>query len=371
MGDTPRIPGASTIVCVLNQNCRPAWTSTTSWRLAESFAFVVLSGHAVLALIGMLDGRSVFNRGVDPDSMFADHWLASFGDFETNSVTLWITLMTLCMMVAMRCGVAGPWRPALVGLGWTVAAFFSLILPANLSLYVVPFLLPLAFFRAGWPEFSIILFAATGVTVGFATLRYRRSTGPGCPACGRSSVAATPSQALVRLATVAAYAATLAPMGYAVVRLMWAAGIPVGTTEGFLRQINDANPGNGTVIMEIALAGMAMGGAVLCWGLTRPWSRVWPRWVPALRGRAVPRWFPVGMGLVGGAGLSGYATMLIPGVLSFVSGEMSTFPGTGVQMTWLSHLPGISLIVWAPLLVIASVLFGYATRPECVCCGPS
>lgn len=113
---------------------------------------------------------------------------------------------------------------------------------------------------------------------------------------------------------------------------------------------------------------MALGGALLCWGLTRPWSRVWPRWIPFLRGRTIPRWFPVSMGIICGAGLFGYASMLIPGVHDFLSGERTTFAGTDVPMTSLSYLPAVSLIVWAPSVVLASVLFGYATRGDCVRC---
>lgn len=74
------------------------------------------------------------------------------------------------------------------------------------------------------------------------------------------------------------------------------------------------------------------------------------------------------MGIICGAGLFGYASMLIPGVHDFLSGERTTFAGTDVPMTSLSYLPAVSLIVWAPSVVLASVLFGYATRGDCVRC---
>lgn len=328
-----------------------------------------VSGQVLLAAVGLVDGRSFVDRAVDPDSMVREHWLAALPAGVVNAVTMGIGVLTLLGLAAMRRGVAGRWRPVLIAWGWTVAAFLVLVLPGNLSLYVVPFLLPLALFRAGGPELSVIALAATGIAVAFATLRYGRRTSPRrCAGCGRSRSSATSGAAWGAVATASAYGAALAPLGYATVRVLWALGVPVGTTDEFLEQINAANPGHDTVVMELCLAAMAVAGAVLCWGLTRPWSRTWPRWVPALRGRAVPRWLPVGTGIVCGAGLSGFATTLLPDVVRFTLGEEMTYPGTDVRMTWLSHLPAVSLICWVPLILAAAIGFGYRTRPGCHQC---
>lgn len=212
--------------------------------LTNYFVITVLSGHALVAIIGMFDGRSLFDRGLDADSLFRDHWLADLNGMKINSIAVVTAVVGLSVLAAMHRGLGGRWRPLLTGCGWLMAILFTLILPKNLSLYVVPFLLPLALFRAGWPEFSIILLAAAGLVLGLITLRHHRMTGTGCPACGRTNRARVSQQMSVRLAKLAAYGAALAPMGYAVVRLMWAAGIPVGTTSEFLRRINEANPGH-------------------------------------------------------------------------------------------------------------------------------
>lgn len=343
----------------------PAWP----WRLAGSFVIAVLVGHVLVAIVGLSDGRSLFDRGLDADSIFGGHWLADLNAMTVNSIAVGTAAVAVSAVTAMQRGLGGRWRPVITGCGWLFAGLFTLILPGNLSMYVVPLLLPLGLFRAGWPEFSIILLAAAGLVLGLMTLRYHRVTGPGCPSCGRAIQSSrSPQQNVIRAAKLAAYLAALSPMGYVFVRLSWAAGIPVGTTTPFLRMINEANPGYGTIVMEVALAGMAIGGALLCWGLSRPWSRTWPRWIPFLRGHTVPRWFPVGMGIIGGAGLFGYASTLVPDVLRFLSGEPTKFPGTDIPMTALSYLPSISLIVWAPSVIVASILFSYATRGDCVHC---
>lgn len=337
--------------------------------LLTSLVVLVLTAHAALAVDGLLGGRSLFDRGIDPDTTFGDHWLTDLDSTVVDASALAISVSTAVALLLMRRSTAGPLRPALIGWGWLAAGFLALVLPGNLSLYVVPFLLPLVAFRVGWPEASIILLAAAGLVVAVATVRYARRTGSGCARCGRTARWSRRQPSVERAARVAAYVAALAPLPYAGVRVAWAAGIPVGTTQEFLDRIEAANPGHGTVLMELVLAGMAVGGGLLCWGLTRPWGRHWPRWVPLLGRSPVPRWLPVGMGVVCGVGLAGYATMLVPDLVAFAAGEPATFDGTDVPMTWSSHLPALALVVWAPAVVVASVLFGYATRPRCLTCG--
>ncbi|WP_328535097.1 hypothetical protein [Streptomyces sp. NBC_00344] len=45
-------------------------------------------------------------------------------------------------------------------------------------------------------------------------------------------------------------------------------------------------------------------GALLLWGLVRPWGQVFPRWTPLQPGRHVPRWLPLGPGPASAAALS-------------------------------------------------------------------
>lgn len=87
----------------------------------------------------------------------------------------------------------------------------------------------------------------------------------------------------LRRASVALVAvAVTVPVGYAVTRLAWALGIPLGVTRKFLAEIGPI------VYNGLGLALMALGGAVLTIGLLRPWGEVFPRWLPVIGRRRVP-----------------------------------------------------------------------------------
>jgi hypothetical protein len=170
-------------------------------------------------------------------------------------------------------------------------------------------------------------------------------------------------------------AALVAPCGYAITRLSWAAGVPIGTSRAFLDQINAANPGDGTALLEITMATMAVSGGILCFGLTRKWSQIWPRWFPNIGGRAVPHALPVTLGLICGVGLASWGLTLLPGLLNFISAEVSGrivyFTGTDVPTNWISHLPALCLMIWGPLVIAATLAFHFRTAGPCRRCGPN
>ncbi|MER7016053.1 hypothetical protein ABT324_31875 [Saccharopolyspora sp. NPDC000359] len=82
--------------------------------------------------------------------------------------------------------------------------------------------------------------------------------------------------------------AVIAPVVYAVTRVLMALEVP-----GFAMEIDESTKAAG-----IGLALAAVGGAVLTWGLVRPWGERWPRWMPRLAGREVPVNLPVVAALV-------------------------------------------------------------------------
>ncbi|MGI5145229.1 hypothetical protein ACQEVC_02315 [Plantactinospora sp. CA-294935] len=74
------------------------------------------------------------------------------------------------------------------------------------------------------------------------------------------------------------------PVLYAVVRLAWAAGIPLGITDGFLREMHRT----GLVWAGAGLATFGLVGAVLTLGLVQRWGERFPCWMIGLAGRRVP-----------------------------------------------------------------------------------
>ncbi|MGA5817594.1 hypothetical protein ACPC54_07005 [Kitasatospora sp. NPDC094028] len=105
----------------------------------------------------------------------------------------------------------------------------------------------------------------------------------------------------------AAHLGALALVPYAAMKQYWALGGSWGLPAGYatLREKMEANtrgkdldPVNGAALwlyrhgvdVTVALAAL---GVFLLLGLVRPWGLVFPRWVPLLAGRPVPRWLPL------------------------------------------------------------------------------
>ncbi|MFG3642532.1 hypothetical protein ACGF3C_19950 [Micromonospora sp. NPDC047762] len=343
------------------------WAGWPRW--SGTFAAVVLTAYGLASVGWFAGGPYVFARPANPDNTFPDHWLADLPPALVEGVTLGFCVMLVAALLLMRRRVAGRVRPVLLGVGWLAAAFLVLVLPGTQALDAIPGLNLLNLKRLDWPTVHLVLLAYTGYALAAATLAYGRATRGGCENCGRDGGAEWSRQRWAVVGQVASIAALLAPLGYAIVRLCWAAGIPVGTTEEFLDTINEANPGNGTMLLELTLAGMALGGGVLCFGLTRPWSQVWPGWVVGLAGRPVPHWFPVAMATVCGAALFGFCTLLVPDLVRFAAGEPVYYTGTTVRTNWLSHLPAVSLLLWGALVLVSAAAYHYGTRERCAHCG--
>lgn len=329
---------------------------------------VVMAGYGVLGVVGLSGGPYVFAPPTNPDNTFDAHWLARLParDVELATVAIAGIAMVVLWLQVRRVRLG---RPILIATGAVLAAFAALILPGPLSLDSIPVLNLLNLKRLDWPTVHLVLLAYTGVAMAASTLAYARATRDACVHCGRrQGHASWPRRRWARIGLVASIAAFVAPFGYATSRLLWAAGIPVGTTAEFLARINAANPGRGTLLLELTLAAMAMGGGLLCFGLTRRWSEVWPRWVPGFAGRPVPHWFPVGMATVCGVGLAGYGAMLVPGLVRFATGAVVYFPGTTIETVWVSQIPALSLALWSPLILVSAVAFHYRTRGRCTVC---
>lgn len=339
------------------------WPGWTRW-----FAGTVIAGYTAVAAAWFAGGPYPFARPANPDSTFGDHWLAAVPPRAVEAVTLGAGVLVLLALWGMRPSGTGRARPVWLAIGGSAAFFLTLVLPGAQSLDVIPVLNLLNLKRLAWPTVHLVLLAYTGLALAGATLSYARRTAARCENCGRGARRTWSRDRWRRIGVASAVAAAVAPVGYAAVRLCWVAGIPVGTTQAFLDRINAANPGHETLILEVAMSAMAIGGGVLCFGLTRRWSQVFPRWLPGLAHRPVPHWFPVGMGTICGVGLCGFSTLLLPDLLRFASGRTVYYAGTSVETVWLSHIPAMSLFVWSVMVLLSTAAFHYRTRPVCRHC---
>ena len=98
---------------------------------------------------------------------------------------------------------------------------------------------------------------------------------------GRRPDWATPAAA-ARWGRVAALVAAVCALPYFALRMLWLTPWPLDLTPADLA----ASPE--TRLHGLLLGLAALAGAVLTLGLISRWGEVWPRWMPVVRGRAVP-----------------------------------------------------------------------------------
>jgi hypothetical protein len=206
-----------------------------------------------------------------------------------------------------------------------------------------------------------LLWAATAVAYG------RRSRGV-CGYCGRGDAGSgwtTPDSA-ARWGRWAVYVAVVVPTLYALTRWAWALGIPLGISEEFLREGQEI----GLWWAGAGLATIAVGGAVLTFGLVQRWGEVFPRWIPLLRGRRVPIWLAVVPAslvsiLVTDAGLM-FIRMTLTGRLANILGE-----GVLTEDNWAALAPELLWPLWGAALGAATLAYYYRRRGSCNHCGRS
>ncbi|MEV6331510.1 hypothetical protein [Streptomyces sp. NPDC051909] len=207
-----------------------------------------------------------------------------------------------------------------------------------------------------WAAAAHRLLAAVGAVSLAATARSLGPPGPG------RSVPPTPSAAPARLRLVAC-AGTVAFLPYAAMKLVWAwGGSYAGVDKEEMLAVSERNGASGIwLALESwgldATVLLAALGVFLLWGLVRPWGQVFPRWVPFLRGRRVPRALPLAPALLGAASLApygvigiGYCALATAGVVTLPRGDFPT-----PEDTLLAAWPGmIAFGVYGVALAVAA-----------------
>lgn len=130
-----------------------------------------------------------------------------------------------------------------------------------------------------WPLINQLLVSGGGLLWAMTAWAHQRRTRSTCTTCGQPNGTKV---AAARWGRWAVAVAVVIPVGYAVTRIAWALGIPLGINAQLLDDLGDA------VWTGAALGGLALGGAVLTLGLIQRWGEVFPRWLPGLAGRRVP-----------------------------------------------------------------------------------
>ena len=114
--------------------------------------------------------------------------------------------------------------------------------------------------------------------------------------------------------------------------------------------------------------GFLLAGLLLPLALVHSWGRIWPRWVPLLAGRRVPRWLLLGPAAAVGGGLVVYFGLGL-GQLTVETVTGTWDPGDGSLPLWFYWIAMPAYLLWGAGLLVAMVSFQQRTRPRCPACG--
>ena len=188
---------------------------------------------------------------------------------------------------------------------------------------------------ANWPAVNLLLMMVAGVSLTVLGMR---------PLLARLRDV-DPARAL-QVGRVAVAVAMAVPIGYAITRLGWLLGVPVGISEEFLARISQITP------IGAGLGSLALIGAVLTLGLVQRWGEVWPRWVPVLRGRPIPPRGPAYAALAVAVPIAAAGLMYIR---KMIAGVQIGPPGAESELgAWL---PEMLWPLWAAALAVAALAY--------------
>lgn len=344
---------------------RHAKRSTGAGRAAAATA-----GYGTLALVWAVTGRGFpFGPG-DPGN----------GSSPLRALTpeagapLFAAVLLLAALAALvmrgRGTLPGPARTALLTYCWAVVAALLVLLPDTRVLTFAGYL-PILIIGApfGYPPVDYgdvltptlgnqVAAIVVGVLLARATLRWQFRSHGDCDTCGRGDRESgwAHAGAAARWGRWAAWTAAAIPAAYAVVRLAWAAGVPLGISQRFLDEMH----ATGLVWAGAGLGAFALAGAVLTLGLVQPWGEVFPRWMPGLAGRRVP----IRLATVPASLVAISVTSASIGFLT-ADGFLTMFTG-GVS---LATLPMVLWPAWGVALGAATLAYHLRRRPACADCG--
>ncbi|HEY3686451.1 MAG TPA: hypothetical protein VGL93_25680 [Streptosporangiaceae bacterium] len=201
--------------------------------------------------------------------------------------------------------------------------------------------------------------AAVGAALLASALAARRRARAACPYCGRtdrSAAHAGHADEVPRWARIAGYAAVAGCL----TRLAAQASVGFGPSGSPLGR--ESTTAGTAFIVCLVLA-----GTLLPLALVHHWGRVFPRWVPGLAGRGVPRAVPlVPAWLVAGGLLLYFGISLVELVIQTAAGSPVAGDGLSAGFFWAA-VGGY--VTWGTGLALAAYAYGARTRRACARCG--
>ncbi|MFG3558307.1 hypothetical protein ACGGAQ_28400 [Micromonospora sp. NPDC047557] len=261
--------------------------------------------------------------------------------------------IALAMVVVSA--VRFPGRRPAVAASWTAAAFLLVVaFPLHL-LFEIP--AALAGRPSDWRDLGARLTLVAGGVL-FAGLA--NASGP------PRRPAALGYQPVPRWTRLWAYTAVALPVvGWAVPHALWVLDVPFGISE---RELNDIDQDLST-LTGVAITVVPPLAGLLVLGLVQRWGQQFPRWVPGLGGRGVPRLLAVIPAGVVALALVAYGVLSVAVFVGrLVTGDLpwsDVVQGWAVAATLTVFLAwGVSLGVTTTGYALATGLIGHAPRPS-------
>lgn len=189
--------------------------------------------------------------------------------------------------------------------------------------------------------------------------RYRLA----CQRCGRGHDTVRSlfsARSAARWGRIAVGIAVAVPLVYAVTRIAWAFGFPLGVDAS----LQDDMVAHGMNSSALGLGGMAVAGAVLTLGLVQGWGEVFPRWIPGLAGKRVP----ISLAVVPATFV---AMAIIPASITMIMqagrqpvGMIPSFSASN----WAPYGPTFLWPLWGVALAAATLAYYLRRRGMCRAC---
>ena len=326
--------------------------------------------YGMLALLWLSTGRGVPFGSADPDG--GANLLRTVPPDLAAAVSAAVLLGTAVAAFAMTGPAAvrlrGAPRALLLTFGWAVAAVLLVVVPDSRLLALLgyaPVLIigaPFGWFDVDygsvftWPLANQVWCLVGGTLLARTVLAWQRRTAGVCETCGRRPNRSgwTSPESAARWGRWATWTAAVIPALYAVTRLAWVAGIPLGISDSFLDTLRDT----GGLAAAAGLGGFAVVGSILTLGLIQYWGEVFPRWMIGLAGRRVPinLAFVPAMAVAVLATSAGLGFLSTPALLDMTGG-------------WnFASLPVLLWPLWGVALGAAAVAYRLRRRGPCRDC---
>jgi hypothetical protein len=322
------------------------------WTLG-AFAFAV--GYGLFRLYWAAGGR--WGYTACDRSKHAAGIATGCGAEELVTLPFWQGwgVVALCGLLAAMAALARlrPGRAAAVGLWGACAALVALSFPMHL-LFEIP--AAVSGRPTDWRDLlNRLLLLGGGLLFGAAAA----AVGPRRCVHTRADVP-RPVPAWVRRWAYAAVAVPL--LGWTVPHALWVLGVPFGiSADEIIRAMRDIGPS-----FALAVTVIPPLGSLLTLGLVQRWGQVFPRWMPWLAGRRVPRELALVPASVVAVSLTCYGLIGI--------GLMSRDLRAG-RVTWSQLASGWAVVgtelvflAWGVSLAVTTVGYHLVTRARCEVC---